>query len=128
MTIRGGITMSVKYEVTITAIGKLARKFLESNSSVILLDEGAHPNLAEMVLEHTPSKLSGEIAVGDTLTIGKQKYKIVRVGESANDTIRESGHCTLIFNAKGSMPGQIELEGGTLPPLTQGLKFTFSGK
>ena len=126
--IRGGITMSVKYEVTVTAIGKLARKFLESNNSVILLDEGAHPNLAEMVIEHTPADLTADIAVGDTLTVGKQKYKITRVGENANDTIRESGHCTLIFNAKGSMPGQIELEGGTLPPLTQGLKFTFSGK
>ena len=42
--------MNVKYEVTVTAIGKLARKFLETNNSVILLDEGAHPNLAEMVI------------------------------------------------------------------------------
>jgi len=126
--IRGGITMSVKYEVTVTAIGKLARKFLETNNSVILLDEGAHPNLAEMVIEHTPGELAGDIVPGDALAVGKQKYKVVRVGENANDTIRESGHCTLLFNAKGSMPGQIELEGGTLPPLTQGLKFTFSGK
>ena len=31
--------MSVKYEVSVTAIGKLARKFLETNNSVILLDE-----------------------------------------------------------------------------------------
>ena len=74
--------MSVKYEVTVTAIGKLARKFLESNNSVILLDEGAHPNLAEMVIEHTPSELTGDLVAGDTLTIGKQKYKIVRVGEN----------------------------------------------
>ena len=118
--------MSVKYEVTVTAIGKLARKFLETNSSVILLDEGAHPNLAEMVVEHTPSELSGDIAVGDTLSVGKQKYKVVRVGENANDTIRESGHCTLLFNAKGSMPGQIELEGGIVPPLSQGQTFSFA--
>ena len=120
--------MSVKYEVTVTAIGKLARKFLESNNSVILLDEGAHPNLAEMVIEHTPSELTGDLVAGDTLTIGKQKYKIVRVGENANDTIRESGHCTLLFNAKGSMPGQIELEATAIPSFTQGVKFTFTGK
>ena len=81
-----------------------------------------------MVIEHTPSELTGDIAPGDTLTIGKQKYKVTRVGENANDTIRESGHCTLLFNAKGSMPGQIELEGSTVPPLTQGLKFSFAGK
>ena len=120
--------MNVKYEVTVTAIGKLARKFLDTNSSVILLDEGAHPNLAEMVVEHTSGDLTADIAVGDTLTLGKQKYKVVRVGENANDTIRESGHCTLLFNAKGSMPGQIELEGSTVPPLSQGLKFSFAGK
>lgn len=126
--IRGGITMSVKYEVSVTAIGKLARKFLESNSSVILLDEGAHPNLAEMVIEHTPGDLAADIAAGDTLTIGKQKYKVVRVGENANDTIRESGHCTVIFNAKGSMPGQIEVEGSVVPSLMQGVKISFTGK
>lgn len=120
--------MSIKYEVNVTAIGKLARKFLETNSSVILLDEGAHPNLAEMVIEHTPCELASDITAGDTLTIGKQKYKVVRVGENANDTIRESGHCTLLFNAKGSMPGQIELEGGAVPPLSQGQKFAFAGK
>ena len=116
--------MSVKYEVSVTAIGKLARKFLESNSSVILLDEGAHPNLAEMVIEHTPGDLAADIAAGDTLTIGK----VVRVGENANDTIRESGHCTVIFNAKGSMPGQIEVEGSVVPSLMQGVKISFTGK
>ena len=120
--------MSIKYEISITSIGKLARKFLETNNSVILLDEGAHPNLAEMVLEHTPDELAEDIVPGDTLSVGKQKYKVVRVGENANDTIRESGHCTLLFNAKGSMPGQIEVEGTAIPSFTQGVKFSFAGK
>lgn len=120
--------MAVKYEVNVTAIGKLARKFLETNSSIILLDEGAHPNLAEMVIEHTSGDLNRDIIVGDTLTLGKQKYKITRVGENANDTIRDSGHCTLLFNTTGSMPGQIELEGGPVPPISVGMKFSFSGK
>ena len=69
-----------------------------------------------------------DILVGDTLSVGKQKYKVTRVGENANATIRESGHCTLLFNAKGSMPGQIELEGGIVPSLMQGLTFSFAGK
>ena len=120
--------MSVKYEVSVTAIGKLASKFLETNNSIILLDEETHPNLAEMVIEHTSSELKGTITVGDTLILGKQKYKITRVGENVNETIRENGHCTLLFNAKGSMPGQIEVEGTTAPSLSQGLKFSFAGK
>ena len=122
------IRMSVKYEITSTAIGKLARKFLETNSSVILLDDGTHPNLAEMVVEHTPGELKEDISVGDTLTVGKQKYKVTRVGENANDTSRENGHCTLLFNTTGSMPGQIEVEGGSVPSLMQGLTFSFTGK
>ena len=120
--------MSVKYEVSVTAIGKLASKFLETNNSIILLDEETHPNLAEMVIEHTTSELKGTITVGDTLTLGKQKYKITRVGENVNETIRENGHCTLLFNTTGSMPGQIELEGSAVPPLSVGVKFTFCGK
>ena len=72
--------MNVKYEGTVTAIGKLARKFLETNNSVILLDEGAHPNLAEMVVEHTPGELKGYIAVGDTFSLGKNKYTVTRFG------------------------------------------------
>ena len=95
---------------------------------MILLDDGTHPNLAEMVVEHTPGELKEDISVGDTLTVGKQKYKVTRVGENANDTIRENGHCTLLFNTTGSMPGQIEVEGGSVPSLMQGLTFSFAGK
>ena len=41
--------MEVKYETTITAVGKLAHEFLDNNSSVIILNEGVHPNLSDMV-------------------------------------------------------------------------------
>ena len=53
--------MATKYEVTVTAIGNLARTFLENNSSVIILNEGIRPNLADMVLEHTPADLTEDI-------------------------------------------------------------------
>ena len=49
--------MEIKYDVSITAIGNLARTFLENNKSAILLDEGIRPNLSDMVIEHTPGKL-----------------------------------------------------------------------
>ena len=41
--------MEIKYDVSITAIGNLARNFLTNNNSAILLDEGIRPNLADMV-------------------------------------------------------------------------------
>ena len=40
--------MEIKYDVSITAIGNLARTFLENNNSAILLDEGIRPNLSDM--------------------------------------------------------------------------------
>ena len=45
--------MEVKYEVKVTGVGKDARDFLDNNSSIILLDEDKHQNLADMVVMHT---------------------------------------------------------------------------
>ena len=117
--------MEVKYESTITAVGKLAREFLENNNSVILLNEGIHPNLADMVVEHTVSELTADIEVGDKLKIGNADFKVMKVGDIANKTVREEGHCTLVINADGTMPGQIIVK-GVMPPrlrVGDGIKF-----
>ena len=120
--------VATKYEVTVTAIGNLARTFLENNSSVIILNEGIRPNLADMVLEHTPADLTEDIVAGDMLKFGSREYEIVNVGDVANDTIREEGHCTLVFNAQGSMPGQIIVKGSAPPMLMVGAKIAFTKK
>lgn len=111
----------MKYEVTITAIGSLAGNFLENSNSVIILDEGARPSLSEMVVEHTQADLKEDIKVGDTLVMGnKKKFKVVTVGEMANENIRKEGHCTLVFNDDGTMPGQIVVKGSGVPRLLVG--------
>ena len=120
--------METKYEVTITAIGNLARTFLMNNQSVILLDEGIRLNLSEMVVEHTGGQLKGEIKKGDKLSIGSSEYTVVSVGEDVNQNLKEEGHCTLVFNAEGSMPGQVILKGKGQPVLSNGLKITFFKK
>ncbi|MBR1396831.1 MAG: PTS glucitol/sorbitol transporter subunit IIA [Selenomonadaceae bacterium] len=107
--------MEIKYETTITAVGKLAREFLDNNNSLILLNEGIHPNLSDMVVEHKVSELAADIEVGDKLKIGNTDFKVMKVGDVANKTIRESGHCTIVVNADGSMPGQIIVK-GVMPP------------
>ena len=120
--------MEVKYEVSITAVGNLAPTFLENNSSLIILDEGVRPNLADMVVEHTPSELKADIAEGDRLKIGNAEFKVVSVGDVANDTIREEGHCTIVVNAEGSMPGQIIVKGSVPPRLHVGDTIQFYTK
>lgn len=114
--------METKYEVTITAIGNLARTFLMNNQSVILLDEGIRPNLSEMVVEHTGGELKGEIKKGDKVKIGIAEYTVVTVGDDVNQNIKEEGHCTLVFNAEGTMPGQLILKGKGQPILSLGQK------
>jgi PTS system glucitol/sorbitol-specific IIA component len=121
-------SMDIKYDVAITSIGNLARTFLTNNSSAILLDEGIRPNLSDMVLEHTPGKLEEDIKKGDKLLMGGSKYTIEKVGDAVNENLREEGHCTLVFNAEGSMPGQIILKGPALPVLTVGAHITFTKK
>jgi len=120
--------MEMKYEVSITAVGNLARTFLENNNSIIILDEGVRPNLADMVVEHTVSDLKADIAVGDKLKIGNTDFKVISVGDVANDTIREEGHCTVVVNAEGSMPGQIIVKGPVPPRLLVGDKIQFFTK
>ncbi|MBR1730633.1 MAG: PTS glucitol/sorbitol transporter subunit IIA [Selenomonadaceae bacterium] len=120
--------MEVKYETTITAVGKLAHEFLDNNSSVIILNEGVHPNLSDMVVEHTVNDLSADIEVGDKLKIGNTDFKVMKVGDVANKTIREEGHCTLVINADGTMPGQIIVKGVMPPRLRIGDKIKFFKK
>ena len=115
----------MKYDVTITNIGGLAPNFLENSSSIILLDEGVRPNLTEMVVEHTAGELSDDVKVGDTLTMGaKRKYKVVSVGEAVNENLQKDGHCMVVINAEGSMPGQLIVKGSLPPRLNLGDKIT----
>ena len=40
---------------------------------------------------------------------------MTKVGDVANNTIREEGHCTILVNKEGSLPGQISVK-GVMPP------------
>lgn len=120
--------METKYEVTVTAIGNLARTFLANNQSVILLDEGVRPNLSEMVVEHTGGDLKADVKKGDKLKIGIAEYTVVSVGDDVNQNLKEEGHCTLVFNAEGSMPGQLILKGNGQPILSLGQKISIYKK
>lgn len=120
--------MDIKYDIAITAIGNLAKTFLANNNSAILLDEGIRPNLSDMVIEHTPGNLTDDIKNGDKLLMGGIKFTVEKVGEDANHNLREEGHCTLVFNADGSMPGQIIVKGSGLPVLSVGAHITFTKK
>ena len=120
--------MEVKYDVKTTAVGKFVQQFLENNNSFVIMNEGIRPNLADMVVEHTVGELTADIVEGDILKVGRTEMKVVKVGEAANQNIRDEGHCTVVVNAEGTMPGQIIVKAKIPPRLRIGNEITFYSK
>ncbi len=108
---------TIKYEVQITNVGKDAVRFLDSNNSFILMDENIRPNLRDMVVEHTVGELVEEIKVGDKLQVGNSDFTVTKVGENVAKDLREGGHCTIVINKEGTMPGQVSVKGKIMPRL-----------
>jgi Phosphotransferase system sorbitol-specific component IIA len=116
----------MKYVSKITAIGALAQNFLDSNHSIILVNDSLAKDLvADIAIQHTNAKLTKNIAAGDTLLWGSVAFRIIAVGKQANETLREAGHCTIVFNAAIELPGQIAVEGMLSPRLQLGTAICF---
>lgn len=106
----------MKYDVTITGLGDMALEFLAPEMEmqfVILFNESAPPELAEMAILHTEEPLTEAPAPGDTLVLGTKTYKVTAVGDEAIQTLTELGHCTLAFKGDSEpyRPGCIMLDG-----------------
>lgn len=109
-----GFTM--KYNVTITGLGPDALEFLSPEldlNFVIIFNDDAPAELAELAILHTQCELTEAPVPGDTLKLGKKIYKITAVGDEAVHTITTLGHCTLVFSADTTpyRPGCIMLDG-----------------
>ena len=120
--------MTIKYEAKITAVGKMVQEFLDNNNSFILMDEGKYPNLADTVVQHTIGELKEDIVEGDIIKVGRTEMKIQKVGDAVNKNVREIGHCTVVVNAEGSLPGQIVVKSDIPPRLRLGNEVTIYAK
>lgn len=112
----------MKYEVTVTNIGEFVLQFLKVRDSMILFDKDVPYQYAEMVVAHTKGKLAEDIVVGDKLTIAETEYTVTAVGEEALKTLKDKGHCTLVFDGKDTvaLPGQIAVSGKGMPRVMVG--------
>lgn len=117
----------MKYEGTVKSVGKLALQFLDTNRMLILFDENVPASMRDMVVTHAGEKPTQEIRPGDCLTLGRQAYTVAGIGETANRTLRENGHCTLVFDESKTavLPGQIVLRGALQPRFLPGETFRF---
>lgn len=107
----------MKYQAKITGLGEFALDFLNEDCNfIIIFNENAPAELAEISVLHIQSDLNGEPCKGDKVSICGVQYTISDVGYEAINTLRELGHCTLSFKGLDQVerPGVIELIGEPL--------------
>lgn len=109
------------YKSQVTGIGPMALDFLSENM-VIIFNDNAPKELAEISILHSVIQVEKDIKVGDVIIIGSKDYIVTAVGDEANKTFRSLGHCTFKFTAKdeAELPGHIELSGDGLPDIKVG--------
>ncbi|MBR0600606.1 PTS glucitol/sorbitol transporter subunit IIA [Sinanaerobacter chloroacetimidivorans] len=109
------------YKSQITGMGPMALDFLTENM-IIVFNDNAPGELAELSVLHKECKLDQDIKVGDVVAIGNSSYMVTAVGEEANKTFYTMGHCTFKFTGKMEveLPGHIELSGDALPEIKVG--------
>ncbi len=107
----------MKYQAKVTGLGPDALAFIEGGSDfIIIFNEDAPPELAEISVLHTKAELKENPVKGDKLKIGSKEFTINEVGNEAAYTLKTLGHCTLDFsgNKDAFRPGCIMLEGNKL--------------
>lgn len=105
----------MKYHVVITGWGQDALTFLEDPESdcIIIFNDDAPAELADLSVLHTKSELLDVPALGDTVVIGKKIFEVTAVGAEVKSTLRNMGHCTFVFSGADTpeRPGCIMLKG-----------------
>lgn len=110
----------MKYAFVVVSVGENVLSLLKTSKCVTIVNEGCSDGLAAMSIVHTKEKLEKNITPGDTLEWGSLKFKITDVGADVNKNLADIGHCTILFNSKAFLPGQITVEGSYFPSFNKG--------
>lgn len=105
----------MKFRAEITGQGTLALEFLKDEEAnfLILFNENAPPELAEISILHKPSEIFEIPQRGDMLLIGEKAFEVTAVGDEAVNTLQSLGHCTISFKGGNiaERPGMIMVQG-----------------
>lgn len=109
----------MKYCAEITGWGNEAKAFLKELNYIILFNDNAPSELAEISILHSISEIKDDIKVGDTFIIADKVFEVTAVGDEAQNTFKELGHATINFAGRDvpDLPGHIMLKGDE--PLTE---------
>lgn len=112
------------YRTIVTGLGELASEMAEQGL-VIVFNENAPAELADLSVLHTSAQLERDVKQGDRVKFGGDEFTVTAVGDEANYTLGKMGHCTFCFDGadKAELPGQIVLSGGGLPTVKVGDAF-----
>lgn len=114
----------IKYQALITAIGPLVSEFVEGGV-LVFFGANAPPELAEFAILHDGEKLEGTIIPGDRIRLNDYDYRVLAVGEIANQNLAALGHLVIKFNGMTApeMPGDVCTEAVPVPPIQVGMRF-----
>jgi PTS system glucitol/sorbitol-specific IIA component len=112
------------YKTTVTRLGDTYGEIFEQGM-VVVFNENAPEELADLSALHTPAKLPGDVKPGDEVVLGDKRYTVTAVGSEANYTLGKMGHCTFVFTGtdKAELDGHIVLKGSGMPDLKKGSPF-----
>ena len=101
------------YLTEVTKVGPEVEEFLEEAKTLVLFEEGAPPELAEMSVLHEHKDWREEPPeAGDIMIIDDREFRITAVGGSAWKNMLQIGHASFKFNGaeEVELPGEICLE------------------
>ena len=114
----------MEYKTTVTKLGESYGDILEQGM-VVVFNENAPEELAELSALHTKAALPSDVKPGDEVVLGNKRYAVTAVGAEANYTLKKMGHATFVFTGdnKAELDGHIVLKGNGMPDLKSGSPF-----
>ncbi len=113
--------MNIIYENTIKDMGECAQEFQEEKM-IVLFGDSAPEEIKDFCYWVDVAPIHGTIAVGQTLKVDGQSYKITAVGSEAPTTLAGLGHCSFKFSGQTEVEllGTIYVEDKPMPELKVG--------
>ncbi len=117
-----------KYEARVTEVGPLVTEF-SAAGVLVFFGASAPAELREFAIIHDGTHLQGEVCPGDLLCLDERCFRLLAVGEVANQNLAALGHFIVKFSGQTvpEMPGDICAEAAPLPVVKVGTRIRIEG-
>lgn len=110
----------------------IGEQAVEQQEPIILFfGEGVTDGLREYsVIQKMENSASVELAVGDFILFGDQKYTIAHLGEFANKNLQSIEHASFIFSEEephDKLTSSVYLVPNKIPKISLGMEITYQG-